>query len=92
MKYWRTRFLLLPVKRTPLNPTVKEDKRNHHSDHMGKIEGFLRFLESVNKIRRSNNARSLFQTRVCLLVFLFFLPEREERGFETLLDHFYYFY
>ena len=71
MKYWRSRFLLLPVRNTPLNPSVKEDKRNHQSDQMLKIEGFLRFLENINKIRRVYTSRPLFQTRVWLPYILF---------------------
>ena len=67
MKYWRSRFLLLPVKSTPLNPSVKETKKDQ-GNQMLKIEGFLRFLENINKIRRTYTSRPLF---VCFGSFFF---------------------
>ena len=58
MKYWRTRFLLLPVRNTPLTSVSQENYG------MEQIKGFLKFLEGINKIKRGNDQRQLFQTRV----------------------------
>ena len=58
MKYWRARFLLLPVRNTPISSEPQEN------NGMRQIEGFLRFLEGINKIRRSSEQRPIFQTRV----------------------------
>ncbi|XP_057295818.1 GATOR complex protein DEPDC5-like isoform X1 [Hydractinia symbiolongicarpus] len=55
MKYWRTRFLLLPVRSTPFAP--------REVDGMLQIEGFLRFLEGMNKIKRGTQNRQLFFSR-----------------------------
>lgn len=54
MKYWRTRFLLLPIRQAPLSasPPVY--------DSMQQIEAFLKFLEGMNKLKRGSVKRQLF--------------------------------
>lgn len=61
MKYWRTRLLLLPIRNTPLI-TVPQSTYG-----MQQIEGFLRFLEGINKIKRGSDHRQLFSTRVSMI-------------------------
>lgn len=63
MKYWRTRFLLLPVKNTLVNPNVTLHANKHNSTEMVQIEGFLRLLENMNKIKRGPSNRHLFSKR-----------------------------
>eukprot|EP00794_Sanderia_malayensis_P014226 gene14226-15709_t len=58
MKYWRVRFLLLPVR----------DKSHADANYSGdtkmiEIEGFLRFIEGLNCIKRPENRRLLFICR-----------------------------
>ena len=57
MKYWRTRFLLLPIRPAPYStsPPIY--------DSMKQIESFLKFLEGMNKIRRGSVKRQLFGCR-----------------------------
>ena len=59
MKYWRIRFLLLP----------RRDQSNESTKYSGdtkmiEIEGFLKFIEGLNGIKRPINQRMLFICRV----------------------------
>ena len=61
MKYWRMRFLLLPRK-----DNSDEQTKYSGDTKMIEIEGFLKFMEGLNGIKRPINQRMLFICRVCM--------------------------
>ena len=61
MKYWRMRFLLLPRK-----DNSDEGTKYSGDTKMIEIEGFLKFMEGLNGIKRPINQRMLFICRVCM--------------------------
>ena len=64
MMYFRTRFLLLPVRQVPLSTLVQTD-----NIVMQQVEGFIRFLEALNKIKRGSYNKDLFYCRVSAWIF-----------------------
>ena len=63
MKYWRVRFLLLPRR------DLSDENTKYSGDtKMIEIEGFLKFIEGLNGIKRPINQRMLFICRVCIQV------------------------
>ncbi|XP_065647417.1 GATOR1 complex protein DEPDC5 isoform X3 [Hydra vulgaris] len=58
MLYFRTRFLLLPVRQVPLSTSIQTE-----NIVMQQIEGFIRFIETLNKIKRGTYNKDLFYCR-----------------------------
>ncbi|EDO41899.1 predicted protein [Nematostella vectensis] len=69
LKYWKSRFLLLPLSRRKGNnagPDGQDGKSDNITDESARIEGLLKFIEILNGVKRTNARRRPFSPKKSL--------------------------